>query len=48
MKPVMSEIQNTLDKINNRLVIAEETISKFKTQPKNLYEIKHRNNHFKK
>lgn len=29
MKTVMSEMQNTLDRIDGRLVIAEETISKF-------------------
>lgn len=28
-KTVMSEMQNTLDRIDGRLVIAEETISKF-------------------
>jgi len=28
VKPVMSEMQNTQDRINGRLVIPEETISK--------------------
>ena len=35
VKPVMSEMQNTQDRINGRLVIAEETIRKFEDIKRN-------------
>ena len=35
VKPVMSEMQNMQDRISDRLVIAEETISKFEDIKRN-------------